>query len=93
MTTKKNTKIKLEGLLSIKNIEELKAKLDGGLVQKKDIVFDTAKLERIDTASLQLIAAFTKKLRDEGFSVTWSKPSREIVEIAQLLDFKEAVSL
>lgn len=93
MTIKKTAKIKLEGLLSIKNIDTLKEKLDEGLAQKKDIVFDAAKLERIDTACLQLIAAFTKKQHENSYSVAWSKPSDEIIEIAKLLDFKEAIAL
>ncbi len=93
MSIKKTAKIKLEGVLSIKNIQELKAKLDEALAQQKDIVFDAAKLERVDTAALQLMAAFAKKLHENGFSLTWSKPSHDIIDIAQLLAMKEAVSL
>lgn len=93
MAMKKTSKIKLEGVLSIKNIQELKTKLDEGLVQQKDIVFDASKLERVDTAALQLIAAFSKKMHENGLSLSWSKPGKDIIEIAQLLDMKEAVSL
>lgn len=90
---RKNIKIKLEGVLSIKNITDLKNKLDSALEQKRNVVLEASQVERIDTATLQLITAFNKRLRSDGLKLSWEKPSIVVSEITKILDLEAAVSI
>lgn len=90
---KKNIKIKLEGALTIKNIHKFKNQLDTALEQKKNVVFEASLVERIDTATFQLITAFNEKLKSDGLTLAWEKPSSVVSEIAEILDLEHAVSM
>lgn len=60
---------------------------------KKPIIFMSDKIERIDTASLQLLLSFVKKATHENIMITWETPSNTFVEAATLLGLRELLKL
>ena len=59
----------------------------GELCDEPDRVsIDAASVESIDTASLQVLAAFANTRRNKSRSVEWSAPSEVFCETVRLLD-------
>ena len=69
---------RIDGELTIHDIENLKSFLDNHLSRAKKISLDLGKVTYVDTASLQLLIAFRKALKPE---IEW-----EITELSPELD-------
>lgn len=68
-----------ENLLSKENIEELVVHAD--------------KVNRADTAGLQLMLAVVNATKERQIGLTWDKPSEKLVEVANTLGLNEALEL
>ena len=58
-----------------------------------DVSIDASAVEMIDTAVLQLLFAFTKKVRASNHQVSWIKPSDEFVSRADLLGLSQHLGI
>lgn len=79
--------------LDISGAEKLRNRLQKALAAGRPVRLDTAKLSRIDTAALQLLVAFVREMRANGFDVAWRQPGAALYEAAQLLGLGEALAL
>jgi ABC-type transporter Mla MlaB component len=61
---------------------------DAGTVQ-----IDASSVQRIDTASLQVMAAFVRERRNDGLSFEWLGVPACLTEAATLLDLTKALGL
>jgi anti-anti-sigma regulatory factor len=60
---------------------ETLAEIDDG----NDVTIDASAVEMIDTAVLQLLFAFTRKVQAGSHQISWINPSDEFVSRAELL--------
>ncbi len=72
---------------------ELKSALCALLAHEATVTLDAASVERIDTAALQLLAAFVRDRRLAGLAVEWRAVSRAMHSAAQLLGMGSMLSL
>ncbi|MEA1935013.1 MAG: STAS domain-containing protein [Thermodesulfobacteriota bacterium] len=81
---------RIDGELTIHDIENLKSFLDNHLARAKKISLDFGKVSYADTASLQLLIAFRKALKAE---IEWeiTELSPEMVMILNVSGLKEAL--
>ena len=57
------------------------------------MILDVAKVERIDTSSLQLLYAFIQEAKINNVEVAWRSPSEAMTNSANLLGMEEALQL
>ena len=63
------TQLVFEPVLDIAGARHLYSKLDGALADAKTLVLDASRVQRIDTAALQLLAVFCRASREAGLSL------------------------
>ena len=68
--------------------EELKK-----LFKYEKVILDVAKVERIDTSSLQLLYAFIQEAKINNVEVAWRSPSEAMTNSTNLLGMEEALQL
>lgn len=81
--------------LTIANIhpihEQLEAMVDD---QTHDqIVIHAAGVNRADTAGVQLLHAFVVAAKDRQISLDWDRPSKKLLEAADILGMTEALGI
>jgi phospholipid transport system transporter-binding protein len=77
----------------IGTVDELRAELSSQLTLEGSVTIDAAAVERIDTASMQLLAAFARDRRAAGLSVEWAAVPATVAEAATLLNLTHALGL
>lgn len=85
------TQLVFEPVLDITGARHLYHELDDLLASAKALVLDASGVQRIDTAALQLIAAFCRAARDAGLPVQWRDASPVLRDAAALLGLEEAL--
>ncbi len=85
--------IVLDPILSIDNANKLYDQFDSVVQRKQNIIIDASAVEMIDTAMLQLLIAFVRKLKNEGVKISWNKPSDELLSRAVLLNLEEYLGI
>jgi len=80
--------IVLDPVLAIDNAKKLYEQLDSVVQKKQNVIIDASAVEMIDTAMLQLLIAFIRKLQNEGAKISWNKPSKELLSRAVLLNLE-----
>ena len=73
--------------------ESLKSELARRLEHSGTVIVDTSALERIDTAGLQLLAAFVRDRRMAGRAVQWRGPAGALESAAALLGLGRMLEL
>ncbi|MCW8901571.1 MAG: STAS domain-containing protein [Gammaproteobacteria bacterium] len=63
------------------------------LLKNKKVILDGEKVERIDTASLQLFYSFVQQAKMNSVEVVWRSPSDAIKNSARLLGMEDALQL
>ena len=63
--------LKLEGVVDISKVAELKQGLAGMLAGDLAIEVDAGEVEKVDGAALQLLLAFVAEVRQRGGSLRW----------------------
>ena len=81
------------GSTTIRNIAVLQAELAERLDESGPVQIDASGAERVDTASLQLLAAFVRDLRAEARAVEWVECSAVLRRAASSLGLQSALSL
>lgn len=79
------TEVRLAGRLGITAVLDARHCLDTALGQGSPIVIDDAGLISVDTAGLQLLAAFCSAARERGLSVAWRQASPALRDGAETL--------
>lgn len=83
---------KLNDVQDISQVGELHKRLSG-LLNETDIVFDGADVERIDTASLQLLSSVFMHADTYGNTVSWQSSSDALKKSANLLGLTQILRL
>lgn len=78
---------------TVKDAADLKIALCGLLQSPQRVVLDASNVERIDTATLQLLFAFVRDRRACGLQVTWQGSSAALLDAADLLDMRVQLGL
>ena len=95
MTTEANSDSPALRLASttIRSVTALQADLAERLDESGTVQIDGGGVERIDTATLQLLAAFVRDLHADARSVEWIKCSAALRRAANSLGLESALSL
>lgn len=83
----------LPGQSGIAKAEEIHQKLDGMLLCAEPIVLDAGKVERVDTAVLQMLYSFVTSARAAGVRVSWGEVSTEFRAGARQLGLDKVLAL
>jgi phospholipid transport system transporter-binding protein len=77
----------------IASVDDLKADLLTRLTFDSSVTIDAAAVQRIDTASLQLLAAFARDRRAAGLPFEWTGVPASVTEAANLLNLTDTLGL
>jgi len=87
------TTVSLGSALDIMNASSLKERLTGALDKKSHIVLISDKVERADTAGLQLIYSFKKEIESQQKKLSWQKPSDALLGACEALGMSDALGV
>ncbi|MBI3547324.1 MAG: STAS domain-containing protein [Gammaproteobacteria bacterium] len=79
------TQLRLEAALGITDAHRLHELLSPALLAGQSIAIHAERVERIDTAALQVLACFCRTAHEQGLTLTWHEPSPNMRQTAQLL--------
>ncbi len=85
------TTLSLGSALDIVHVADLKPRLTSALEKKPHVVLIADKIERTDTAGVQLVYSFMQYAKEKDVAVTWQKPSENLLETATKLGMSEAL--
>ncbi len=77
--------VTLDDTLSISDAGALLTQLRNTAEEKKNVLLDASNVNAIDTASMQLIAAFSRKVQSLGYELDLKNPSETFQNSAHLL--------
>lgn len=89
----KTTSVSLGSALDIVQVSSLKSRLSKALAKNLSIQLVADKVEKADTAGLQLIYAFIQKAQQKDHSVCWKKPSDALLQASEILGMRNALNL
>lgn len=69
----------LDTIVSIESAPALRDSLEQLSEAGCDVVLDGRNVEMLDTTALQLLLAFTHKVKRDGFRVSWQSPSPVVI--------------
>jgi ABC-type transporter Mla MlaB component len=78
---------------TIAQADALKAQLKRRLQESQSVTLDVSALQRIDTAGLQLLAAFVRDRRTAGRTVTWRGQASALTTGAGILGLRDMLEL
>lgn len=87
-----NSPVRL-GSMTIRNVTTFQSELAQRLDESGPVRIDGGGVERIDTATLQLLAAFVRDMRTDGRAVEWVECSAALRSAASSLGLESALSL
>lgn len=83
---------KIQAVQDISSVIDMHEELKNMFGNEK-VIFDGEGVERIDTASLQLILSFVQEAKINNIDVVWRSPSEAISNSARLLGMQDALQL
>jgi anti-anti-sigma regulatory factor len=87
------TSVDLPENLTITNVETLHELLEPYIQSSNDIILAAGDVNRVDTAGLQTLYAFSRSLHSRGIGLKWSSPSKELMTAAEQLGLKTLMAL
>jgi len=87
------TTVSLGSALDIMHVSALKERLAASLEKKSHIVLISDKVERADTAGLQLIYAFKLQAESAQKQLSWQKPSDTLKQACESLGLTDALGI
>ena len=78
---------------TVAQADTLKSELERRLQEPAPVTLDVGALQRIDTAGLQLLAAFVRDRRTAGRAVTWRGEAASLTTAASLLGLSDMLEL
>jgi len=85
--------LRLQACCTLAEADKLKDALCGLADHPEPVILDAAAVQRVDTAALQLLAAFVRDRRLAGRTVRWQSPSAGIETAARLLGMGSMLQL
>jgi anti-anti-sigma regulatory factor len=85
--------VKLKPTLGIAEVRTFQARLDKALSAGRAVVIDASRVDRVDTASLQLLCAFFRSSRAAGVKVRWKAPAEALCVDAAVLGVSALLEL
>jgi len=79
--------------LDVTLVSDFKALLQQTMGLATPVVLDASRLERVDGAALQLLAAFFVEARESGIHVSWREPSEQLRDAADLAGLSATLQL
>ena len=79
------TQVALEAALSIADARVLHEKLSAVLVTAKTVMMDGSRVERLDAATMQVLAGFCRAAHERGLIFAWKNISPALQQAARLL--------
>jgi anti-anti-sigma regulatory factor len=79
--------------LHISGVRDWHAELQKAVDNRGSMVLDGSRVERVDTASVQLLTALCLSLRAKGTAFTWKEPSAVLMDSARQLGLAESLGL
>ncbi|HLU62745.1 MAG TPA: STAS domain-containing protein [Gammaproteobacteria bacterium] len=76
---------------TIRDVGALHDRLEALLESARRVELDGAELERVDTAFLQLLAAFRRDARERGIDVEWRAAAPELRRVTALLGLEDVL--
>ncbi|MFQ5470050.1 MAG: lipid asymmetry maintenance protein MlaB [Gammaproteobacteria bacterium] len=93
-TRSKPTVINCEEIVDISSISDLHKSFIKMLDKKhKEIIVDVSKIERIDTAGIQLLCSFQSEIKEAGIPFHWRDPSDTFCSTAHQLGLDSCMEL
>lgn len=89
----KKTTVNIGSALDIMHVSTLKERLFKASAKNLPVVLVCDKVEKADTAGLQLIYAFIRQIENQGHQVSWQKPSEILIQVSQALGMQQALYL
>lgn len=89
----KKTTVSLGQSLDIAHVSALKTRFENALLKDLPVVLVSDKVEKTDTAGLQLIYSFIQEVENQGRDVSWQKPSDSLIQASEILGFTEKLYL
>jgi anti-anti-sigma factor len=80
---KGQTRLQLAPVLDISEVRNLHKSLSKAMKRKPPLVLDASQVERIDTAAIQILAAFCHSIRESDIEISWHKPSINLRRAAE----------
>lgn len=71
----------------------LKSRLARLISERRPVALDIGRVERVDTAGMQLIAAFVRDRRRQGLAIEWHGRSATLSAAARLLGLDSLLEL
>jgi anti-anti-sigma regulatory factor len=90
---KPSTQVALPAECLIAGVDDLKTSLTTRLTLESSVTIDAAAVQRIDTASLQLLAALARDRRAAGLPFEWTGVPPSVTEAANLLNLTDTLGL
>lgn len=91
--TADTTHVTLEAVLGIVDARALHAKLSTVLACATPVVLDGSRVERLDTAAMQVLACFCRSARERGMAISWQSPSSGLRQAAQWLGLESILEM
>ena len=85
--------IECADVIDISTTTELRTQLMISLESRQSVVLDASRVERIDTAALQVLSAFVQDAYSQKQSVLWKEPSKVLLRSAELLGLSQQLKL
>ena len=85
------TRLIFQPVLDIMGARHLYSTLNTVLAQAKPVELDASRIERVDTAALQLVAAFCRAAHDAGLALHWQGVSPALTEAVTLLGLSQTL--
>lgn len=83
----------LASVLDAAHGDELRASLNELIENPQPVTLDAGEVERVDTAGLQVLAAFVTTRRSQGRAIEWQKISPELRRATELLGLSALMEL
>jgi len=80
-------------VMDIAAVAELHTQLQMAREAKQPVVLDASRVERADTAALQMLIAFIQDANAQQQTVQWKAPSESLSVSAELLDLSSLLKL
>ena len=84
--------IELDETLTIADVRDFHAIWSSYLNDDRDISINTANLNQVDTAGLQLLLAFVQAKLKQGKQVRWTGQSKSFEDVIQTLNMEQGLS-
>lgn len=87
------TQLVFASVLDIAGAQNLRSELDRALSGGTTLVLDGGRVERVDTAALQILAAFCRACQKTGKALSWKATSQPLNDVAALLGLNDVLGI